>query len=802
LLVSGAVGCSAYVGPVEQNVGSSSEALESDEVTLGPAGLNMNYYTCASEGGTCTIGLGQRYIAYGANGSYVYKLLGGSVSCSNATFGDPAVGFTKTCYFSNYGTSPGMPSTGLAQENQTATAVGNVAYGANGAFLFQTFNGSFTCSNATFGADPAVGVVKACYIAAPAYTWVATEGGQITGVVDNAVAFGAGGRFIYRIAGGPGTQNFTWQCSWGSQPDQFPYDPAPGLVKDCYKLTDGHLGAPTAQLMAEDGQQWTTLTNQSTYVFYGSGRNGNFAETTVAAQSGTCSAASAGGDPDPIGSKNCYNAPVPGSIQGRWTKIANDLPDPNAWGVESLSLMPDGTVLVEAEGAYNHWYQLNAGRIGGFLNATWTRVADSLYGRIDFPAAVLRDGRLLVCGGEYVFDQNGNQFPQDTDHNHCEIFDPSVGSTGSWTQAVDFPLANYFADGLLAPLPNGKILAATLGAGQSMEFDPAHATDSGAWTDAETAHNPENRPFCESALNQLQDDTILTAGLALDRYFPNASVGSKWGPIIPAAPQNPFGDVGCGGATGEGGAALTLYGGRALILAASSYNAVYTPRTNTSTNVARLPQVFPGTLNQGLFGMADENGQSVMPTGHVLAAIHSASWYDKFFDYDPFANAFADVSYGAPALLTETSNGGVVAQTPLPDGTVLVAMSGSKSLYVYSPPGAQLTSYGQPTITSVTGPVGDVYTLTGTSLNGLTNGADRDDEGSNYTSFPVISATSGFTTRYAVITSISSASIAPGAPVTVNFKAPRAGWPGHGAITLGVSASGLKSSNTMTITVP
>lgn len=535
----------------------------------------------------------------------------------------------------------------------------------------------------------------------------------------------------------------------------------------------------------------------------------NFAETTVAATSGTCGPTS--GDPDPSGFKNCFNTPAVANVQGTWTKLTNDFPDPSAWAVESLSLMPDGSVLVESSGAcqapgfcpgFNHWYRLTAGPSGGFANGTWTRMADAHYGRQYFPAAVLRDGRLLVCGGEYVFDQNGNQFSQDTDHNHCEIFDPSAGSTGTWTQTPDFPLANYFSDGTLAPLPSGKILAGTVGAVQSMEFDPAHATDSLAWTDAETAHNLEGRPFCESATIQLQDGTVLTAGLALDRYFPNNATGSKWGPIIPAAPQNPFGDTFCGGDTGEGGAALTLYDGRALVLATSSYNAVYTPSTNTSTNVARTPQVFPGTLNFGLFGQADEHGQSVMPTGHVLAAIHSTYSYNKFFDYDPSLNVFYDVSYGAPSLATETNGAGYMVQTPLPNGTVLLGMQGTKSLYVYSPPGAQLTRFGQPSITSVTGPVSGVYTMTGTTLNGLTNGADRDDESSNYTSFPVISATSGSTTRYAVITSISSTSIAPGASVTVKFKAPRAGWPGHGTITLSVSASGLKSSNTKTISVP
>lgn len=156
-----------------------------------------------------------------------------------------------------------------------------------------------------------------------------------------------------------------------------------------------------------------------------------------------------------------------------------------------------------------------------------------------------------------------------------------------------------------------------------------------------------------------------------------------------------------------------------------------------------------------------------------------------------------DVSLGAPDYSMANGN---LLQTPLPDGTVLVADAGFRDMYVYTPATAQLTSFGQPTITTITGPSSGVYTLNGTTLNGLTNGANSDDEVQNYTSFPIVWLITATQTRYATVTSVSTTSIAPGASGTVTFRVPSGMVPTHGTATVKVSASGLFSSNTKTIT--
>jgi hypothetical protein len=119
---------------------------------------------CAAENGTCSFS-GLMTVAYGANGSYKYATLGsGGTACTNAVFGDPAVGTAKTC--SIFGPPPGFATwTTCAGENGTCSFTGTheVAFGAGGRYGYGSFTGGTPCTDAVFG-DPAYGTAKACYI--------------------------------------------------------------------------------------------------------------------------------------------------------------------------------------------------------------------------------------------------------------------------------------------------------------------------------------------------------------------------------------------------------------------------------------------------------------------------------------------------------------------------------------------------------------------------------------------------------------------------------------------------------------
>jgi hypothetical protein len=117
----------------------------------GPSG----FAHCANENGTCSFSA-LASTAYGANGSFNYKMTTSNIACNNATFTDPIPGVVKACYQ--------RAPVQCASENGTCSFSGtrSVAYGAAGTFSYRTATGSIACNNATF-TDPIPGVVKACY---------------------------------------------------------------------------------------------------------------------------------------------------------------------------------------------------------------------------------------------------------------------------------------------------------------------------------------------------------------------------------------------------------------------------------------------------------------------------------------------------------------------------------------------------------------------------------------------------------------------------------------------------------------
>ena len=126
-----------------------------------------NWNACAVENGACSFS-GTRQVRYGANNTYAYRSATGSISCSNAVFGDPVYGVAKTCsYAETTTTTTTAPSpqtwTRCATENGTCSFSGThqVRYGANNIFSYKSATGAIACGNGEFG-DPVYGVQKYC----------------------------------------------------------------------------------------------------------------------------------------------------------------------------------------------------------------------------------------------------------------------------------------------------------------------------------------------------------------------------------------------------------------------------------------------------------------------------------------------------------------------------------------------------------------------------------------------------------------------------------------------------------------
>lgn len=253
------------------------------------------YSFCSAENGTCNFS-GTAYVAYGANGSFVFRNMANSTACTNAAFGeDPAPGIAKSCFV------PTDPPEYIYCSSENAicnfSTTDTVAYGANGQFVSANFTNLAPCSNSGFGHDPAPGVVKHCFIPAwpPAYNFCSYEGGtcNLGGSYAN-VAYGENGNFVYR--------QFTTQASTPCTTAAFGgVDPAPGSLKKC--LISGYTPTPPYGYSLCSSENGTCPFSGTLKIVYGAG--GNF--TSKALSNGTaCNNTVFGEDPAPGTVKACY----------------------------------------------------------------------------------------------------------------------------------------------------------------------------------------------------------------------------------------------------------------------------------------------------------------------------------------------------------------------------------------------------------------------------------------------------------------------------------------------------------------
>ncbi|GCE12903.1 carbohydrate-binding protein [Tengunoibacter tsumagoiensis] len=117
--------------------------------TSTPTPTPSGWTTCASENGTCSFS-GTMVVRYGANNQFFYKTATTSIACNNATFGDPLVGTVKACAFASVPPTSWTfcaSENGTCAVPGTVT----VAYGANSSYYYKTVTNSISCNNATFG---------------------------------------------------------------------------------------------------------------------------------------------------------------------------------------------------------------------------------------------------------------------------------------------------------------------------------------------------------------------------------------------------------------------------------------------------------------------------------------------------------------------------------------------------------------------------------------------------------------------------------------------------------------------------
>ncbi len=399
-------------------------------------------------------------------------------------------------------------------------------------------------------------------------------------------------------------------------------------------------------------------------------------------------------------------------MAGIWSTLANFPPAT----VDTTFLLTDGTVLAQGVST-NKWYRLTPNATGSYQNGTWATMANSVNGPLYYASGILRDGRLIVAGGEYNFGAI-------VWLNAAEIYNPvtnawtTLGTPAGWTQIGDAP-------GCV--LPDGRFFLGQLGISKKTAiYDPVTNT----WTAAANKINNAT----EESWSLLPDSTVLSVDCSNP---PNAEkyiiVADTWVPAS-ATPQSLVDSI------KEIGASVLLPDGRMFVIGATGYTALYTMpilANQAGTWVAgpNIPQVNPGEA----LGAVDAPA-AVMPNGKVLLCAGPittpASFQDPtyFFEFDPTTDTMSP----APAPTTDDSEPYWGRMLVLPTGQVLWT-AGKTTVEIYTPDGTYDPVW-RPTITTCPHHVtpGHSYTLKGRQLNGVTQCVYYGNDATQSTNYPIV----------------------------------------------------------------
>jgi hypothetical protein len=434
----------------------------------------------------------------------------------------------------------------------------------------------------------------------------------------------------------------------------------------------------------------------------------------------------------------CSQARVFGQA-GTWTSLKNSQP---VYGTSLL--LTDGTVLVLQNNGTS-CSRLKPDASGSYSNGTWLPTASMNDSRLYFASMVLPDGRVFVGGGEYG-----------TGTAHVEIYDPTKNT---WTRVTSWP-GYDIGDSTGKVLPNGLVLLLPRGGGYWI-YNPT--TD--VWTKG-TASKGSND---EQSVALLPDGSFFVPWNASStRYVPSLD---QW--VAAGTPPNPL--IGSGS---EIGPATLLYDGRVFCLGGNNNTDLYTPPSTTTG--AGAWQAGP-SIPSGL--MCDDAPAAVMPNGHVLFVADSGSFTtpSAIFEYDPVANSYTNVGgpSGSPCY--------TYRMLILPTGQVFFPVNNT----IYTPVGSPNSTW-QPVISSITANADGSFKVTGTQLNGLTEGAYYGDDAQMSTNYPIVKLVSGSTVYFAKSYGFSTMGLATGsAAVSANFNV--TGIP-NGSYSIYVIANGIASN--------
>jgi hypothetical protein len=481
-----------------------------------------------------------------------------------------------------------------------------------------------------------------------------------------------------------------------------------------------------------------------------------------------------------------------------WTPLTN----PPPFGTPGTMLLEsDGTVLVHNEpdnnttGGTNQWWKLTPAANGSYIDGTWSQIASmpAAYTPLYFASAILPDGRMIVEGGEYIGE---NAVWSD----EGAIYNPV---TNTWNSVAPPPGWTNMGDAASDVLDNGTFMLQQ--PCNTCLTNPDLTVDD-ALLNAKTLTWKVIPATGKTDPNDEEGWTLEPNGklLTLDLWAPGNTelfnpATESWSfagaTAVGGSPIDPWPVV-------EIGPQVELPGGNVFVVGAGS--STQQPPTTCTTDAATQTALYNYTAGTWAAGPeipaiggeeydSTDGPGSILPDGNVLfdasACVYNTPTH--FFVYNAGSNTITQIP-DVPNAPNDSSY--YTRFLALPNGQVLFN-DGSNQMEVYTAGGTPQASWA-PSISSLSSTdlaPGSTYTLAGTQLAGLDQGAAYGDDVQDNTNFPLVRLTNSATgvVTYARTSNWTSVSVAPGTRSSTQFTLPP-GTPA-GKSTLVVVANGIAS---------
>lgn len=408
---------------------------------------------------------------------------------------------------------------------------------------------------------------------------------------------------------------------------------------------------------------------------------------------------------------------APAMFAGSWSSVGNLAPG----NVQLMLMLQDATVMC-SDGGGGNWWKLTPDVTGNYANGSWSNLTSMAYTRRYFSSQVLPNGKVIVAGGEYG---SGGAT--------SELYDP-VANT--WT-TVNVPTGllytgpsgdsenSAFRDSGSVLIANGTMMVAPVYPATNNEtliYDPG----ANAWSPGPFYLRSQN----EAAWVKLPDDSILS----IDK---NSTQSERFIPYLNTWINDNTVSANLYGAGAEIGPGLLCSDGRVFFLGGNNNTAFYTPSGNTSMGTWAAGPNFPN-------GQGCPDAPAAMLVNGNVFFVSSATGVSgnsfptnvSFYEFNPGNNTYYRQNSPTGGLLHNNIATYNTALLVLPTGNILYSYESSQ-VYVYNPGATPLVS-GKPTIQKVSWNSDASLHITGTLLNGISQGASYGDDEQMDSNYPLV----------------------------------------------------------------